>query len=79
MPLPLRVIVAIVDVNRGKNQGDRLSWHFRRRTNVQQVTCNIDLSCYFSYLFFSFVLIELKPSALKGKVLREKTEKCEKV
>ena len=41
----------------------------RRRTNVQQLTCNIDLSnsCY--YLFFSFVLIELKPFVLKGKVL----------
>ena len=33
----------------------------RRRTNVQQLTCNIDLSSYFYYFFFSFVLIELKP------------------
>ena len=27
----------------------------RRRTNVQQLTCNIDLSCSFYHLFFSFV------------------------
>ena len=44
----------------------------RRRTNVQQLTCNIDLSSSFYYLFFSFVLIELKPFVLKGKVLGEK-------
>ena len=44
----------------------------RRRTNVQQLTCNIDLSNYFYYLFFSFVLIELKPFVLKGKVPGEK-------
>ena len=44
----------------------------RRRTNVQQLTCNIDLSNSFYYLFFSFVLIELKPFVLKGKVLGEK-------
>ena len=43
----------------------------RRRTNVQQLTCNIDLSCYSYYLFFSFVLLELKPFVLKGKVLGE--------
>ena len=50
------------------------------RTNVQQLTCNIDLSNYFYYLFFSFVLIELKPFVLKGKVLGEKFwKKCEKV
>ena len=45
------------------------SW---RRTNVQQLTCKIDLSNSFYYLFFSFVLLELKPYALKGKVLGEK-------
>ena len=40
-----------------------------RRTNVQQLTCNIDdLSRSFYYLFFSFVLLELKPLVLKGKV-----------
>ena len=51
---------------------------FRRRTNVQQLTCNIDLFCLFVYyLFFSFVLIELKPFVLKGKVLGEKI--CENV
>ena len=44
----------------------------RRRTNVQQLTCNIDLSNSFYFLFFSFVLIELKPFVLKGKVLGEK-------
>ena len=48
---------------------------FRRRTNVQQLTCNIDLSSSFYYLFFSFVLIKLKPFVLKGKVLGENSEK----
>ena len=43
----------------------------RRRTNVQQPTCNIDLSCSFCHLFFSFAIIELKPFVLKGKVLGE--------
>ena len=51
----------------------------RRRTNVQQRTCNIDLSNSFYYLFFSFVLLELKPFVLKGKVLGEKFWKSEKV
>ena len=41
----------------------------RRRTNVQQLTCNIDLFNSFYYLCFSFVLLELKPFVLKGKVL----------
>ena len=44
----------------------------RRRTNVQQLTFNIDLPRSFYYLFFSFVLLELKPFVLKGKVLGEK-------
>ena len=44
----------------------------RRRTNVQQLTCNIDLSRSFYCLFFSFVLIELKPFVLKGKVPGQK-------
>ena len=44
----------------------------RRRTNVQQLTCNIGLSSSFYYLFFSFVLIELEPFVLNGKVLGEK-------
>ena len=39
---------------------------------MQQLTCDIDLSCSFYYLFFSFDLIELKPFVLKGKVLGEK-------
>ena len=43
----------------------------RRRTNVQQLSCNIDLSCSFYYLFFSFVLIEFKPFVLEGKVMGE--------
>ena len=34
---------------------------------MQQLTCNIDLSNCFYYLFFSFVLIELKPLVLKGR------------
>ena len=38
---------------------------------MQQLTCNIDLSSSFYSLFFSFVLIELKPFVLKGKVLGE--------
>ena len=47
---------------------------------MQQLTCNIDLSNYFYYFFFSFVLIELKPLVLKGKVLGEKIlKKCEKL
>ena len=43
----------------------------RRRTNVQQLTCKIDLPFSF-YLFFSFVLLEPKPFVLKGKALGEK-------
>ena len=45
----------------------------RRRTNVQQLTCKIDLSSSFYYLFLSFVLLELKPFVLKGKVPGEKS------
>ena len=44
----------------------------RRRTNVQQLTCKIDSSNSFYYLFFSFIILELKPFVLKGKVLGEK-------
>ena len=44
----------------------------RRRTNVQQLTCKIGLSSSFYYLFLSFVLLELKPFVLKGKVPWEK-------
>ena len=50
----------------------------RRRTNVQQLTCNINLPKSFYYLLFSFVLIELKPFVLKGKVLGEKFWKSAK-
>ena len=45
---------------------------------MQQLTCKIDLSSSFYYLFFSFVLIELKPFVLKGKVLGEKVLKSAK-
>ena len=57
-----------------------------RSWNVQSIlggglTCNIDFSNSFYYLFFSFVLIELKPFVLKGKALGEKlwksVKKCE--
>ena len=39
---------------------------------MQQLTCKIDLPFSFYYLFFSFVLLELKPFVLKGKVRGEK-------
>ena len=39
---------------------------------MQQLTCNIDLSSSLYHLFFSFVLLELKPFVLKEKVLGEK-------
>ena len=43
---------------------------------MQQLTCNIDVSSSFYCLSFSFVLIELKPFVLKGKVLgRKNSEK----
>ena len=45
---------------------------YRRRTNVQQLTCKIDSSNSFYYLFFSFIILELKPLVLKGKVRGEK-------
>ena len=62
---------AFANADPGTQQGDPLT----RRTNVQQLTCNIDLSCSFYYRFFSFVLLELTPFVLKGKVLGEKNEK----
>ena len=39
---------------------------------MQQLTCNIDLSCSFHYLFFSFVLLELKPFIFEGESPGEK-------
>ena len=45
---------------------------------MQQLTCKIDLPFSFYYLFFSFVLLELKPFVLKGKVLGENSEKSVK-
>ena len=60
--------------------GSQPKWGFcRRRTNVQQLTCKIDLSKSFYYLFFSFVLIELKPFVLKGKSWGKILKECEKV
>ena len=51
---------------------------------MQQLTCKIDLSNSFYYFFFSFVLLELKPFVLKGKVpgknyekVRKSAKKCE--
>ena len=44
----------------------------KRRTNVQQLTCKIDSSNSFYYLFLSFIILELKPLVLKGKVRGEK-------
>ena len=47
---------------------------------MQQLTCNIDLSSFFDYLFFSFVLIELKPLVFEGASPGGKSvKKCEKV
>ena len=66
----LRMIVRITaEIAMIRNRYDFKS---RRRTNVQQLTCKIDLPFSFYYLFFSFVLRELKPFVLKGKVLGEK-------
>ena len=48
---------------------------FWRRTNVQQLTCKIDLSNFFYYHFFSFVLLELKPFVLSGKSWGNNSEK----
>ena len=63
---------------RGRNRGIEGTAEFIKvptlggNPNVQQLTCNIDLSNYSYCLFFSFVLIEPKPFVLKGKVLGEK-------
>ena len=45
---------------------------------MQQLTCNIDLANSFYYLFFSFVLLELKPFVFKWKVLGKNSEKVPK-
>ena len=45
---------------------------------MQQLTCKIDSSDSFYYLFFSFIILELKPLVLKGKVRGEKYEKVPK-
>ena len=62
-----------------KLQKESKSLFYRRRTNVQQLTCKIDLPFSFYSLFFSFVLLELKPFVLKGKVLGEKLWKNVKI
>ena len=61
-----------IDVRKAAFAGVTCLGNNRRRTNVQQLTCKIDLPFSFYYLFFSFVLLELKPFVLKGKVLGEK-------
>ena len=48
----------------------------RRGTSVQQLTCNIDLSCSFYCLFFSFVLVELEGEVL-GEKFWKSAKKCE--
>ena len=45
---------------------------------MQQLTCKIDLSGSFYYLFFSFVPLELKPFVLKGKSWGKNSEKVPK-
>ena len=52
--------------------GSEETENYRRSTNVQQLTYKIDSSPSFYYLFFSFVLLELKPFGFKWKVLGEK-------
>ena len=64
---------------RSLGEFDEIRTVSRRRTNVQQLTCKIDLPFSFYYLFFSFVLLELKPFVLKGKVLGEKVPKSVKI
>ena len=47
---------------------------------MQQLTCNIDLSCSFYSLFFSFVLLELETLCFEGESPGGKIlKKCEKV
>ena len=45
---------------------------FRRRTTVQQITCNIDLSCFFLLSFLLFCYHWAKTLCLKGKARGEK-------
>ena len=45
---------------------------------MQQLTCKIDLSSSVYCLFFSFVLLELKPFVLKGKSWGKNSEKVPK-
>ena len=55
-------------------------WGCPRRTNVQQLTCKIDLPFSFYYRFFSFVLFELKPFVFDGESPGGKLmKKCQKV
>ena len=59
----------------------------RRRTNVQQLTCKIDSSNSFYYLFFSFIIFELifyylwaKTPCFEGESPGGKSaKKCQKV
>ena len=45
---------------------------------MQQLTCKIDSFNSFYYLFFSFIILELKPLVLKGKVRGKNYEKVPK-
>ena len=45
---------------------------------MQQLTCNIDLSSSLINIFFSFVLLELKPFVLRGKSWGKNSEKVRK-
>ena len=45
---------------------------------MQQLTCKIDSSSSFYYLFFSFVLLELNPLFLRGKSRGKNYEKVPK-
>ena len=45
---------------------------------MQQLTCKIDSSNYFYYLFFSFIILEPKPLVLKGKSGGKNYEKVPK-
>ena len=53
-------------------QGLPRTYSILEEDNVQQLTRNIDLSCLFYSLFFSFLLIELKLFVLKRKVQGDK-------
>ena len=53
------------------SNGSRIARYLEEDKRATTNVSNIDLSRSFYYLFFSSVLIELKPFVLKGKVLGE--------